>query len=48
MADHNLRASGYAVYGTSLFGAEQYGGQIRSEVEVSQFSLGVDGTVRWE
>jgi hypothetical protein len=41
MADHNLRASGYAVYGTSVFGQEQYGGHVRSEVEVSQPSLGV-------
>ena len=36
MADHNLRASGYAIYGTSVYGQEQYGGHVRSEVEVSQ------------
>jgi len=35
MADHSLRASGYALYGTAVFGAEQYGGHVRSETEVT-------------
>lgn len=34
MADHALRASGYALYGTAVYGAEQYGGHVRSETEV--------------
>tara|TARA_R110000796_G_scaffold13733_3_gene44242 strand:+ start:930 stop:1466 length:537 start_codon:yes stop_codon:yes gene_type:complete len=35
MADHTLRVSGYAVYGTAVYLAEQYGGHVRSETEVS-------------
>jgi hypothetical protein len=41
MADHNLRASGYALYGTAVFGAEQYGGHVRSGTEVSTPNLTV-------
>tara|TARA_R110000787_G_scaffold116307_1_gene226480 strand:+ start:531 stop:932 length:402 start_codon:yes stop_codon:yes gene_type:complete len=35
MADHDLRASGTALYGTAVYGAEQYGGHIQSQSEVT-------------
>ena len=39
MADHNLRANGYALYNTAVFGQEQYGGHVQSEVELSTPNL---------
>jgi hypothetical protein len=35
MADHDLRASGNAVYGAAIYGAEAYGGGIQSLTEVT-------------